>query len=65
MSKMPMQVFINMDNLIGKDFEIGLANLLEKLQRNSPNIRRAITQRASDAGQSIYLQQLRRSGAQV
>jgi hypothetical protein len=22
-----MQVFINMDNMIGKDFEIGLANL--------------------------------------
>jgi hypothetical protein len=22
-----MQVFINMDNMVGKDFEIGLANL--------------------------------------
>ena len=23
----PMQVFINLDNMIGKDFEAGLANL--------------------------------------
>jgi hypothetical protein len=32
MSKL-MQVFINLDNMIGKDFEIGLANL-KKLTEN-------------------------------
>jgi hypothetical protein len=32
MSRM-MQVFINMDNMIGKDFETGLANLKRLTER--------------------------------
>ena len=35
MSKL-MQVFMNLDRMIGKDFEIGLANL-KRLTENQPN----------------------------
>ena len=59
-----MQVFMNMDNMIGKDFETGLANL--KRLTESIDIRNAITQGASDAGQSLsVLQRQLRSGVQV
>jgi hypothetical protein len=47
-----MQVFMNIDRIIGKDFEIGLANL-KRLTENQPTIRSIITQGARDAGQSL------------
>jgi hypothetical protein len=41
MSKM-MQVFINLDNMIGKDFEIGLANL-KRLSEKYPKFEPSTT----------------------
>jgi hypothetical protein len=60
-----MQVFMNIDRIIGKDFEIGLANL-KRLAENQPTIRSIITRGARDAGQSLsVLQWQLRSGVQV
>ena len=48
MSKL-MHVFINIDNMVGKDFEVGLANL-KRLAENSQSFNPQLQQGGSDAG---------------
>ena len=48
MSKL-MHVFINIDNMVGKDFEVGLANL-KRLVENSQSFNPQLQQGGSDAG---------------
>jgi hypothetical protein len=58
-----IQVFMNLDKMIGKDFEVGLAR---RSPRNNSSPRNLITQGASNADQSLsVLQRQLRGSAEV
>ena len=60
-----MQVFMNVDNMIGKDFEI-VSPTSKGSPRNNRTFEASTTEGASDAGQSLsVLQRQLRSGVQV